>query len=72
MAKKYGITNDPDRRERELRKQYVGFKNFKRLQQFPNKKTAQAWENGKSNAHPGGPKAPGPYYGYSFDYSGKK
>ncbi len=72
MAKRYGITNDPERREAELRNSYHGFKNFKIIKKFSNKSAAQGWENGKPNTHPGGPDTSGSYYGYSHEYSRKK
>ncbi len=72
MQIRHGITNDSKRREAELRNHYHGFKNFRIIKRFSSKSAAQAWENGKSNAHPGGPKTSGPYYGYSHEYTRKK
>ena len=72
MPKRYGITNNPDKRMSELNNQYHGFENFEVLEKFPTKAAAQAWEQGKPNAHPGGANAKGPYYGYSHNYSRKK
>ena len=70
--KRYGITNDPERRKKELENTFSSFKNFKIEQKFPDQKTAQKWENTKKNQHSGGPKIKGPVYGYSHDYNHKK
>ena len=72
MPKRYGITSDPKRRETELKKEYVGFSNFQKERRFPNQESAQKWENTKKNQHPGGPKTPGPFYGYSHSYTRRK
>ena len=72
MPKRYGITNNPERREKELKNEYSGFSNFKKEQIFPNREMAQKWENTKKNQHPGGPKTKGPIYGYSHSYSRRK
>ncbi len=72
MPKRYGITSDPQRRERELENEFSGSRNFKVERKFPNQKSAQEWENTKKNQHPGGPKTPGPIYGYSHDYTRRK
>ena len=47
MRKRYGITNNPEKREKELRKSHDGVKNFKVVKQFPDQKTAQNWEKYK-------------------------
>ena len=70
--KRYGITNDPERRRKELENTFSGIKNFKVEKKFSNQKAAQEWENTKKNQHPGGPKTKGPVYGYSHDYNRKK
>ena len=72
MKKRYGITNDPDRREKELRNDFSGVKNFKIEKTFPNQKSAQNWENTKTNQHPGGLKTSGPIHGYSHNYTRRK
>ena len=72
MPKRYGMTNDPNRRKQELKKEYSGVNSFKIEKKFPNKQAAQEWENKKPNSHPGGPKTSGTYYGYSHSYSKKK
>ncbi len=72
MSKRYGITSDPERRERELKNQFVGFRGFKVEKPFPNQEMAQKWENTKRNQHPGGPKTSGPVYGYSHHYTRRK
>ena len=72
MPKRHGITNNPSRRRMELEREYSGFKNFKIEKKFPNQEKAQEWENRKPNANPGGPKADGPFYGYSHSYKQKK
>ena len=72
MPKRYGITNDPDRRKQQLESEFSGVKNFKVEQEFPNQESAQRWENTKKNQHPGGPKTEGIYYGYSHNYTRKK
>ena len=72
MSKRYGITNDPERREQELKSEFVGFKGFKVEQRFSNQESAQRWENTKRNQHPGGPKTSGPIYGYSHSYTRRK
>ena len=55
-----------------MEREYSGFKNFKIEKKFPNQEKAQEWENRKPNANPGGPKADGPFYGYSHSYKQKK
>ena len=70
--KRYGITNDPERRRKELENTFSGIKNFKVEKEFSNQKTAQEWENTKKNQHPGGPKTKGPVYGYSHYYNRRK
>lgn len=72
MSKRSGITNDPNRRKKELSQEYTNLKDFKIIKKFPNKDKAQKWENKQPNSHPGGPKTPGPYYGYSHSYEKKK
>ena len=57
MPRRRGITNDPPRRERELEREYSGFRNFRIEKKFPNQAEAQKWESGKFDTHPGGPKA---------------
>ena len=34
MRKRYGITNNPERREKELRSSYDGVKNFKKVEKI--------------------------------------
>ena len=72
MKKRYGITSDPERREKELKNDFSGLNSFKVEKKFPNQKAAQNWENTKKNQHPGGPKTPGPIYGYSHNYTRRK
>ena len=72
MKKRYGITSDPKRREKELKNEFFGMKNFKVERKFPSQKAAQNCENTKKNQHPGGPKTPGPFYGYSHNYTRRK
>ena len=72
MKKRYGITSDPERRERELKNEFSGLSGFKTEKKFFSQKAAQKWEDAKKNQHPGGPKTPGPFYGYSHDYTGRK
>ena len=72
MPRRHGITNDPSRRRMELEREYSGFRNFTIEKEFPNQEEAQEWESGQFSAHPGGPKAEGPFYGYSYDYKQKK
>ncbi len=72
MKKRYGITNDPKRRERELKNAFSGLNNFKVEGKFPSQTAAQNWENTKRNQHPGGPKTSGPFYGYSHNYTRRK
>ena len=72
MPKRYGITSNPERRERELKNEFYGLKNFKLEGKFPNQKEAQKWENTHKNQHPGGPKTSGPIHGYSHDYTRRK
>ena len=72
MPKRFGITNDPERRERELKSEFSGMKGFKVERKFSSQKAAQNWENTKKNQHPGGPKTPGPVYGYSHNYTRRK
>ena len=71
MPRRYGITNDPPRRKRELEQEYSGFRNFTIEKKFPNQEKAQEWENRQFNARPGGPKMRGPFYGYSRYYEKK-
>lgn len=49
MPKRYGITNNPERREKELENTFSGIKKFKIEKQFSSKKAAQEWENTKPN-----------------------
>ncbi len=70
--KKSGITSDPARREKELKREFSGMSNFKVEEKFPSQKAAQKWENAQKNQHPGGPKTSGPFYGYSFNYNRKR
>ena len=72
MPKRYGITNNPERREKELKNEFSGMKNFKIEQTFSNQKAAQKWENTKKNQHAGGPKTKGPIAGYSHNYTRRK
>ena len=72
MPKRYGNTNNLERRKIELKNDFFGFKNFKLEKTFSNQKEAQKWENTKKNQHPGGPKTSGPIYGYSHDYTRRK
>ena len=72
MPKRFGITNDPQRRKRELESNFSGISNFKVERKFSNQEAAQNWENTKTNQHPGGPKTPGPFYGYSHNYTRRK
>ena len=72
MKKRYGITNDPERRHDELKKEFSGLKNFQIEGKFSSQKLAQEWENRKKNQHPGGPKTEGPIYGYSHNYNRRK
>ncbi len=52
MKKRYGITSDPKRRERELKNEFSGMRNFKVEKSFSNQTSAQKWENTKKNQHP--------------------
>ena len=72
MPKRYGITSNPGRRKNELKSEFSGMKNFKVESTFPNQESAQKWENTKKNQHPGGPKTPGTFYGYSHSYTRRK
>lgn len=72
MSKRYGITDDPERRKRELENDFSGMKNFKVEKAFPNQESAQKWENTKKNQTLGGPKTLGPFYGYSHNYIRRK
>ena len=72
MPKRYGITSDLERREKELKNEYSGFSNFKKECRFPNQESAQKWENTKKNQHHGGPKTSGRFYGYSHNYTKRK
>ena len=72
MSKRYGITNNPERREQELKNQFFGFGSFKVEKTFSNQKSAQRWENTKRNQQAGGPKTSGPIYGYSHEYTRRK
>ena len=72
MKKRYGITNNPERREKELENTFSGIKNFKIEKRFSTQKMAQKWENTKQNQHPGGPKTTGPIFGYSHNYTRRK
>ena len=72
MPKRYGITNNPERREKELENAFSGVKNFKVEKRFSTQENAQKWENTKQNQHPGGPKIKGPIYGYSHEYNRRK
>lgn len=72
MPQRYGITNNPDRREQQLKGEFLGVKNFKIEQEFPNQETAQKWENKKKNQHPEGSKTEGSYCGYSQNYTCRK
>ena len=72
MKKRYGITSDPKRRERELKNEFSGVRNFTVEKKFSNQTLAQKWENTKKNQHPGGPKTEGSIYGYSHNYSRRK
>ena len=72
MPKKHGITNNPTRRRRELKQEYLGFKNFRIEKEFPNQEEAQEWESKQPDTHPGGPKIRGPFYGYSYHYKQKR
>ena len=72
MKKRYGITSDPKRRERELKSDFSGMRNFTVEKIFSNQASAQKWENTKKNQHPGGPKTEGLFYGYSHNYSRRK
>ena len=56
----------------ELERKYSGFRNFRIEKKFPNQEEAQKWESRQFNTHPGGPKAEGPFYGYSHDYDKRK
>ena len=70
--KRHGITNNPKRREKELKKTLSNVEDFKVEKKFSNQRTAQKWENTKSDQHPGGKKTKGPIYGYSHSYSKRK
>ena len=72
MPKRYGITKDPKRRERELNSTFSGLKNFKVEKKFSSQKAAQNWENTKPNHHPGGSKTTGSVCGYSHTYTRRK
>lgn len=72
MPKRYGITNNPERRKCELENEFSGLKKFNVEKKFPNQEKAQAWENKKRNQHAGGPKTEGPIYGYSHEYTHRK
>ena len=72
MKKRHGITSNPERREKELKSEFSGMKNFKVEKTFSNQSAAQKWENTKKNQHPGGPKTSGSIYGYSHNYTRRK
>ena len=72
MPRRHGIANDPCRRRMELEREYSGFRHFIIEKRFPNQEEAQKWESRQFNTHPGGPKAEGPFYGYSHYYKKKR
>ena len=72
VEKRYGITNDPSRRKRELEQIYDGFRRFRIEKRFPNQEEAREWERRQPNTCPVGPKVDGPFYGYSYGYKKKK
>ena len=72
MPRRHGITNNPSRRKVELEREYSGFGSFRIEKKFSNQEEAQEWESGQLDAHPGGPKIDGPFYGYSHYYNQKR
>ena len=72
MLKLYGITNNPPRKRMELKRECVGFKNFRVEKRFLNHKEAQKWESKQPDTYLGEPKADGPFYGYSYEFKKRK
>ena len=77
MLCRVGITTDPEKRKSYWNNQVIGFKNWRILQKYANKKDAQTHENRAAKkynciAHAGGPDTPGIWYVYKFEYTRTK
>ena len=77
MPCRVGITTDLKTRKSYWSNKVNGFKKWRKLREFKNKKEAQDYENWyakryKCKAHAGGPETPGTWCAYRFNYHSMK